>query len=120
MSLGSCSISPVHCALRFVLCCGVLWVALQAQGGEFPVVLLAMDKAAGRLMKRQLLYTAVSRAKKALIIVGTDVAITKALQETGVAASAASSRFRAKLRSARVAAGLPRIQRVVFGPDGSF
>lgn len=87
----------------------------QAQGSEFPVVMLAMHQAAGRLQRRALLYTAVSRAQRVLIIVGTDSAITKALRETGLA-SAGSSRFRAKLRSARVAAGLPRIQRIVFGP----
>jgi hypothetical protein len=67
-------------------------------------------------MMRQLLYTAVSRAQQLLVVVGTEGAIQKCLKTT--APAAAEGRFRAKLRAARVKAGLPRIQRAVYGPDG--
>lgn len=81
------------------------------------MVLLGVHKRVGRLLRRQLLYTAVSRAQKLLIIVGTESAISRCLNNTGHV-SAESSRFRDKLRSARVKAGLPTIQRAVFGPEG--
>lgn len=95
----------------FALC----W--LQAQGGEFPVVVMPVHKRAGKLLKRQLLYTAVSRAQKLLVMVGTQAAIEKCLHNAG-AAALPISRFRAKLRSARVQAGLPTIERGVFGAGG--
>lgn len=82
------------------------------------MVLLALHKAAGRLLRRQLLYTAVSRAQKLLVIVGTQSAIGKCLAETGVEGDSSSWVFRAKLRSARVQAGLPTIPHAVFGPEG--
>ncbi len=81
------------------------------------MVLLALHQRVGPLLQRQLLYTAVSRAQKLLVIVGTEGAISKCLADTG-SASDGSSRFRAKLRSARVQAGLPKIQKAVFGPEG--
>lgn len=81
------------------------------------MVLLAMHRRAGRLLRRQLLYTAASRAQKLLVMVGTQAAINECLRHTG-STSTESSRFRAKLRSARVKAGLPTIQRAVYGPEG--
>lgn len=80
------------------------------------MVLAAVHPCAGRLMMRQLLYTAVSRAQKLLVVVGTENAIQKCLKTT--ASTAAEDRFRARLRAARVEAGLPRIQPAVYGPDG--
>lgn len=80
------------------------------------MVLMALHPCAGRLLMRQLLYTAVSRAQQLLVVVGTQDAIQKCLKTT--ASAAAEDRFRAKLRAARVEAGLPRIQRAVYGPEG--
>lgn len=89
---------------------------LQAQGGEFPIVLLGIHKCVYKLLQRQLLYTAVSRAQKLLVIVGTESAIRRCVHDTGPASEV--SRFRAKLRSARVQAGLPTMQKSVYGPEG--
>lgn len=50
----------------------------KSQGGEFPVVLLALDHSAGPLLYRQLLYTAITRAKKLLILVGDPTALARA------------------------------------------
>ena len=50
----------------------------KSQGGEFPVVLLALDHSAGPLLYRQLLYTAITRAKELLILVGDPTALARA------------------------------------------
>lgn len=103
-------------------CCSLLSAlspAAQAQGGEFPVVLVALHNCAGRALRRQLFYTAVSRAQLLLVVVGTDASIDRCLKHTGLDHHAEeSSRFRLKLHSARVEAGLPRIQKAVYGPEG--
>jgi exodeoxyribonuclease V alpha subunit len=52
--------------------------AHKSQGGEFPVVLLALDATAGRLLYRQLLYTSITRARDLLILVGDPTALERA------------------------------------------
>ena len=42
----------------------------KAQGGEWPVVVLVLDPAHGSMLWRELVYTAVTRAARALILVG--------------------------------------------------
>lgn len=49
--------------------------AHKSQGGEFPVVILALDRSGGRLLYRQLLYTAITRAKHLLVLVGDPAAL---------------------------------------------
>ena len=44
----------------------------KAQGSEYRAVILALGQASQMLMTRDVLYTAVTRAKKLLIIVGDD------------------------------------------------
>lgn len=52
--------------------------AHKAQGGEFPVVLLALDPGAGPLLYRQLFYTAITRARQLLILVGDPRTLARA------------------------------------------
>ncbi|MGH2541703.1 MAG: AAA family ATPase, partial [Ardenticatenaceae bacterium] len=52
--------------------------AHKSQGGEFPVVLLALDPTAGRLLYRPLLYTAITRARDLLVMVGDPTALARA------------------------------------------
>jgi len=40
----------------------------KAQGGEFPVVALVLDSSNGPLLNRNLVYTALSRASKLLLV----------------------------------------------------
>ena len=47
----------------------------KSQGNEFDCVILPMFRGAPQLMYRNLLYTAVTRAKKLLIIVGDENAL---------------------------------------------
>ncbi|MBI3795777.1 MAG: AAA family ATPase, partial [Deltaproteobacteria bacterium] len=52
----------------------------RAQGGEFPVVILLLHDVHAPLLQRTLLYTAITRAKKLCIIVGTSSALARAVE----------------------------------------
>ena len=49
----------------------------KSQGSEFPVVVLALSSGPPVLMTRNLLYTAVTRAKRKLLIVGSRSTIAR-------------------------------------------
>lgn len=53
----------------------------RAQGSESPCVVFVLDNAHYTLLERQLLYTAVTRAKKLLIITGTRSALAIAVKK---------------------------------------
>lgn len=44
----------------------------KSQGSEYPVVILPLYDAGGRLLSRNLLYTAITRAKKYVVLVGEE------------------------------------------------
>lgn len=52
----------------------------RAQGGEFPVVVIVLHDLHAPLLQRTLLYTAITRAKRLCVIVGTRSAITQAIR----------------------------------------
>ena len=54
----------------------------KSQGSEYRAVVLVAGRAPARLLSRDLLYTAVTRAKKLLIIVG-DTAVVQAMIDNG-------------------------------------
>ena len=54
----------------------------KAQGSEYRAVVLAAGRAPARLLSRDLLYTAVTRARELLVIVG-ETAIVQAMIENG-------------------------------------
>ena len=54
----------------------------RSQGSEIPAVVLAIHDSQAILLERQLLYTAITRAKKLLIIVGTRRALVMAVRKT--------------------------------------
>jgi exodeoxyribonuclease V alpha subunit len=60
-----------------------LWLAYamsihKSQGSEWPFVHVVMDNAHSRMLKRQLLYTAVTRTSRNLVIVGSRSAVEQA------------------------------------------
>lgn len=55
----------------------------KAQGGEWPVVVLVLDPAHRGMLWRALVYTAVTRATRALILVGRAEALRTAARTTG-------------------------------------
>jgi exodeoxyribonuclease V alpha subunit len=49
----------------------------KAQGSEYKAVILAASSAPGRLLSRSVLYTAITRARELLILVGDDDLIAR-------------------------------------------
>jgi len=54
----------------------------RAQGSEWPGVVLLVSSAYGRMLSRNPLYTALTRARRAAVIVGGAAAIARAVAET--------------------------------------
>ncbi len=54
----------------------------RSQGSEWPGVVLLVSSAYGRMLSRNLLYTALTRARRAAVIVGDEAAIARAVAET--------------------------------------
>ena len=57
----------------------------KSQGSEFPVVILPITSASKRMLERNLIYTAVTRAKSKLILLGEIQAFDYATQHIGTA-----------------------------------
>ncbi|MCG4285841.1 ATP-dependent RecD-like DNA helicase, partial [Lacticaseibacillus paracasei] len=56
----------------------------KAQGSEFPMVILPLTLQSRRMLRRNLLYTAITRAKSFLILVGELAAFQEAVSEVAV------------------------------------
>lgn len=57
----------------------------KAQGSEFKMVILPMVRQYGRMLQRKLLYTAVTRSKDLLILLGEPQAYQLAIESEGIA-----------------------------------
>ena len=57
----------------------------RAQGSEFPVVVLPLSTQHYVLLQRNLLYTAVTRARRLMVVVGSRRALARAIQNNEVA-----------------------------------
>ena len=57
----------------------------KSQGSEFPVVILPITSASKRMLERNLIYTAITRAKSKLILLGELQAFDYATQHIGTA-----------------------------------
>jgi exodeoxyribonuclease V alpha subunit len=75
----------------------------KAQGGEWPVVVLVLDPAHRTMLWRNLVYTAVTRATRALILVGRLEALRVAARHDRP--SARHTGLAVRLATARAAAG---------------
>lgn len=66
---------------KFVLayCCSIH----KSQGSEFTMVILPMVRQYGRMLRRNLLYTAITRSKTKLILCGEYTAFETAVESTG-------------------------------------
>lgn len=54
----------------------------KSQGSEYPVVVLALTNASFMLLERQMLFTAVTRGKSKVIVVGEESAFRRAIENT--------------------------------------
>lgn len=52
------------------------------QGSEYASVLISIQQAHGRMLRRALIYTAVTRAKRHVLIVGDPAAMETAIRTT--------------------------------------
>jgi len=57
----------------------------KSQGSEFPVVILPITRSSHRMLQRNLVYTAITRAKSKLILLGEKAAFNYAVKNTGTA-----------------------------------
>ena len=55
----------------------------KSQGSEFPVVILPITRQSGRMLQRNLIYTAITRAKSKLVMLGEIVAFDYAVHNEG-------------------------------------
>jgi exodeoxyribonuclease V alpha subunit len=54
----------------------------RAQGSEWPGVVLLASSAYGPMLSRNLLYTALTRARRAAVVIGDEAALVRAVAET--------------------------------------
>lgn len=66
--------------IALAYCCSIH----KSQGSEFPIVVLPVVRGYWRMLKRNLIYTAVTRSKEYLILCGEEQALTKAIQRENV------------------------------------
>ncbi len=76
----------------------------KAQGSQFGTAAVLLPDPASRLLTRELLYTAITRAREELILVGSEEAIRAAVARP----IARASGLRERLWGAGLAAGPPR------------
>lgn len=66
--------------LTLAYCCSIH----KAQGSEFPIVVLPIVKGYHRMLKRNLIYTAVTRSKDSLVLCGDEQAFNQAISRNDV------------------------------------
>ena len=76
----------------------------RAQGSEWPAVVVLVSSSFGPMLSRNLLYTALTRARQAAVIIGDEAAIARAVAET---------------RDRERRTGLATLLRTDVGVDGS-
>ncbi|MDQ3929143.1 MAG: ATP-dependent RecD-like DNA helicase [Chloroflexota bacterium] len=54
----------------------------KAQGSEYPAVIMPVLPQQGRMLQRNLMYTAVSRARNLVVLAGSPEAVKRAVQNT--------------------------------------
>ena len=57
----------------------------KSQGSEFPVVVMAIDTSHFMMLKRNIVYTGMTRAKKLMVMIGSKKAAWMAVQDTQIA-----------------------------------
>lgn len=55
----------------------------KAQGSEYPAVVMPLSREHGRMLRRDLLYTAITRARRLVVLVAEPEALERALTRTG-------------------------------------
>ncbi|WP_370324839.1 AAA family ATPase [Euzebya sp.] len=69
----------------------------KSQGGEWPVVVLVLDRAHRSMLTRELVYTALTRARRGLLLVGDPRLVTEASTRVGAGLTARRTTLAARL-----------------------
>jgi exodeoxyribonuclease V alpha subunit len=80
----------------------------RSQGSEYPCVVVPLTPNAWLMLQRNLLYTAVSRATRLVVLVGSRRALAKAIRTTGAGHRYTALDERLRRQSARLAAAASR------------
>lgn len=72
----------------------------KSQGGQWPVVVLVLDGGHGRMLWRELVYTAVTRAVRGLLLVGGPQLLAVAARRTGSGVGRRRTSLEDRLRAA--------------------
>jgi exodeoxyribonuclease V alpha subunit len=85
----------------------------RSQGSEYPCVVVPLTMSAWMMLQRNLLYTAVTRARRLVVLVGSKRALAKAVRTQGAGRryTALTERLRPRRPAATTAAGLPAATR---------
>ena len=73
----------------------------KSQGSEYPVVIIPMSLQHSIMLKRNLLYTGVTRAKKGIVLVGNERAIAKATHDNSIQIRNTSLALRLRIEEAK-------------------
>ena len=65
----------------------------KSQGSQFETAAVLLPAAGSRILTRQLLYTAVTRARRELILAGTEEAVRRAVERPVARASGLAERL---------------------------
>jgi exodeoxyribonuclease V alpha subunit len=93
----------------------------RAQGSEYPCVVVPLTMSAWLMLQRNLLYTAVTRAKRIVVLVGSRRALAKAVRTQGAGRRYTALTERLQQRRARTVAAVSRegrLQQVPVQPKG--
>jgi exodeoxyribonuclease V alpha subunit len=82
----------------------------RSQGSEYSCVVVPLTPNAWLMLQRNLLYTAVSRARHLVVLVGSRRALAKAIRTTGAGHRYTALDERLRRRSARLAAATLRLE----------
>jgi exodeoxyribonuclease V alpha subunit len=66
----------------------------KSQGSQFDTAAVLLPDAGSRILTRELLYTAVTRARRELILIGTEAAVRRAVERPVARASGLAERLR--------------------------
>jgi exodeoxyribonuclease V alpha subunit len=93
----------------------------RAQGSEYPCVVVPLTMSTWMMLQRNLLYTAVTRAKQLVVLVGSRRALAKAVRTQGAGRRYTALTERLQQRRARTVAAVSRegrLQQVPVQPKG--
>jgi exodeoxyribonuclease V alpha subunit len=79
----------------------------RSQGSEYPCVVVPLTMSAWLMLQRNLLYTAVTRAKQIVVLVGSRRALAKAVRTQGAGRRHTALTQRLQWGRARTVAALP-------------